>query len=159
MKAKHHFLSSALLGGTLYLATGSPSAFLGSMIGGFFIDADHIIDQVWSIRAGSPDTRNSSPIGESKSGFRSWYSRFFRRRKLIRLPLVFHSYELMVGLGLLTFFWRSPFLYGIFSGYLLHLALDLWRHHHEFRSPFFYLLVYRMIHKFRRDQLIKPDYL
>jgi hypothetical protein len=54
---------------------------------------------------------------------------------------------------------RSPFLIGLASGYLLHIALDLIRHHGEFRSPFFYLLSYRVFLGFRRDRLIKSDYL
>jgi len=47
----------------------------------------------------------------------------------------------------------------LMSGYVLHLSLDLLRHHHEFRSPFFYLMSYRLSQGFRRDRLIKADYL
>ena len=50
MKAKHHFWSSLAAGGALYWATGSSAALVGSMVGGFVIDADYIIDQLWSIR-------------------------------------------------------------------------------------------------------------
>jgi hypothetical protein len=82
-----------------------------------------------------------------------------RPRKLVRLPLVFHSYELLVVIGCLTVALRTPFLIGILVGYVLHLVLDLMRHHHEFRSPLFYLLSYRLKQRFRRDQLIKPEYL
>jgi len=42
MKAKHHFWSSLAAGGALYWATGSSAALAGSMLGGFFIDSDHI---------------------------------------------------------------------------------------------------------------------
>jgi hypothetical protein len=57
MKAKHHFWSSLAAGGALYWATGSSAALAGSMVGGFLIDADHIIDQLWSIRHGAPFRR------------------------------------------------------------------------------------------------------
>ena len=46
MKAKHHFWSSLVAGGALYWATGSSAALAGSMLGGFLIDGDHIIDQI-----------------------------------------------------------------------------------------------------------------
>jgi hypothetical protein len=82
-----------------------------------------------------------------------------RPRKLLRLPLVFHSYELLALITILTLCFRTPFLIGLLSGYLLHISLDLMRHHHEFRSPFFYMLSYRLMRGFRRDQLIKPEHL
>src|SRR6266850_882151 len=54
VKAKHHFWSSLAAGGALYWATGSSAALAGTILGGFLIDADHIIDQLWSIRHGAP---------------------------------------------------------------------------------------------------------
>jgi hypothetical protein len=33
------------------------------------------------------------------------------------------------------------------------------RHHHEFRSRMFYLFSYRLAQRFRRDQLIKQEFL
>ena len=82
-----------------------------------------------------------------------------RRRKLIRLPLIFHSYELAVALAAVTLYYKTPFLIGLLGGYVLHLALDLWRHYHELQSPLFYLLGYRLWHRFRRDSLVKADYI
>ena len=82
-----------------------------------------------------------------------------RPRKLVRLPIIFHSYELLALIAVATFVLRTPFLIGLLTGYVLHLTLDLVRHHHEFRSPLFYLLTYRLRWGFRRDQLIKSEYL
>jgi len=65
---------------------------------------------------------------------------------------------LLTILTVLTLVLRTPFVIGLLSGYALHIALDLSRHHHEFRSPLFYLLLYRLTHRFRRDELIKPEY-
>ena len=161
MKAKHHFWSSLAAGGALYWATGSSAALVGSMLGGFFIDSDHIFDQLWSIRKGAP-AANASALKQSngarKRGARTWVNRYVRRRKLLRLPLIFHSFELLAALIALTFYLRTPFLIGFATGYALHLALDLVRHYHEFRSPFFYLILYRLSQRFRRDRLIKPEY-
>lgn len=163
MKPKHHFWSSLAAGGALYWATGSSAALTGLMIGGFLIDADHVVDHWWSMRHGAPFRRapaDHKPGSNSTiDGIRAWLVRHSRPRKLLRLPLIFHSYELLALITVLTLNSRSPFLIGLLSGYVLHLALDIYRHHHEFRSPLFYLLAYRLAQGFRRDQLIKPEYL
>lgn len=153
MKAKHHFISSLAAGGALYYVTGSGAALAGSMLGGFFIDGDHFIDQLWSIYRRAPYLEGSA----AKS--HSLFARYLRRRKLVRLPLIFHSYELLAALVILAASLRTDFLIGLVAGYVLHLSLDLVRHHHEFRSPFFYLLLYRMAQGFRRERLIKPEFL
>jgi hypothetical protein len=160
MKAKHHFWSSLVAGGALYAATGSAGALAGAMVGGFLIDADHVLDQMWSIRSGSPyATKPASNHPPPVGGPRALFYRYFRRRKLVRLPLIFHSYELFAVLVAVTVTTRAPFMIGLVAGYALHIALDLIKHYHEFRSPFFYLLAYRLAHRFIRDRLIKAEYL
>jgi hypothetical protein len=160
MKAKHHFWSSLAAGGALYWATGSGAALAGTMVGGFLIDSDHVIDQLWSIRHSAPFRRKLEDDGSTATrGARAWLVNHLRPRKLLRLPLIFHSYELLAAMAIVTVYLRTPFLIGLLSGYVLHLALDMLRHHREFRSPFFYLLSYRLSHGFRRDELIKPEYL
>jgi hypothetical protein len=160
MKAKHHFWSSLVTGGALYWATGSVSALAGSMIGGFLIDSDHIIDQMWSIWYGAPFRRAQHDDGNSRPKSPvSWVMNLLRPRKLLRLPLVFHSYELLVLIIIITVLLRTPFFTGLLTGYVLHLSLDMLRHHHEFNSPFFYLISYRLAQGFRRDCLIKREYL
>ena len=84
---------------------------------------------------------------------------WFRLRKLVRLPLIFHSYELLTVAIVAAVILRTPAILGLVTGYALHLTLDLIRHHHEFLSPAFYLLSYRLTVGFRRDRLIKPEYL
>jgi membrane-bound metal-dependent hydrolase YbcI (DUF457 family) len=159
MKAKHHFWSSLAAGGALYWATGSSAALAGTMLGGFAIDADHIIDQVWSIRHKAPLRRKQSAEHRPGNGARTSWLNFLRPRKLLRLPLIFHSYELLAVIAVLALSWRTPFLLGLLSGYVLHIALDMIRHYHEFRSPLFYSLWYRLTQNFRRDRLIKLEYL
>ena len=162
MKAKHHFWSSLAVGGALYWATGSSAALAGSMVGGFLIDADHLIDQVWSIRHGAPFRRQlpgRNPGKGSMNGTRAWLINYLRPRKLLRLPLILHSYEWLAVITILTLNLRTPFLIGLLLGYLLHLSLDMIRHHREFRSPLFYLLSYRLAQRFQRDRLIKTEHL
>lgn len=161
MKAKHHFWSSIVAGGALYWATGEASALAGAMIGGFLIDADHIVDQLWSIWSGAPLLRPTPRASEdwNSRGVRRWFARSIRRRKLLMLPLIFHSYELLAVTITLALIFQTPFLIGLSAGYALHIALDLYRHHHEFQSQMFYLLSYRLFHRFRRERLIKQEYL
>jgi hypothetical protein len=159
MKAKHHFWSSLAVGGAFYFSTQSFTALAGVMLGGFIIDADHVFDQLWSIYHGAPHTKRASALAAQQRSFSGWVARYVHRRKLTRLPLIFHAYELMFGLFICTWVWPTPFLQGLSAGYLLHILLDLFRHHNEFRSPFFYSLFFRMAQGFRRDSLIKSDYL
>ena len=162
MKAKHHFWSSLAAGGALYWATGSGAALAGTMVGGFLIDSDHVIDQLWSIRHGAPFRRNPPARNHGNGaidGTRAWLINYLRPRKLFRLPLIFHSYELVALITILTLNLRTPFLIGLSSGYVLHLSLDMLRHHREFRSRLFYLFSYRMAQRFQRDRLIKTEYL
>lgn len=159
MKAKHHFWSSLAAGGALYWITGSSTALAGTMLGGFAIDLDHVIDQLWSIRHRAPlRHRGRAEDGHDLRASR-WWVDLLRPRKLVRLPLIFHSYELLAAITVLTMSLRTPFLIGLLSGYVLHLSLDMIRHHKEFRSPLFYLLSYRLAQRFRRDQLIKSEFL
>ena len=149
-------------------------------MGGVLLDADHLFDQVWSILHGAPykrpgkeaaelhgaesSTSSSMPstISSNISSIIPWLDSardWFRLRKLVRLPLIFHSYELLSVAIVAAVILRTPAILGLVVGYALHLALDLIRHHHEFLSPAFYLLSYRLTVGFRRDRLIKPEYL
>src|SRR5262249_2434979 len=161
MKAKHHFISSAVAGGALYFATGSIGALIGTLVGGFLIDSDHLVDQLWSDRIrnamSKPIPQATASVENSKK--KGIIARYARRRKLLRLPLVFHSYELLALLIALTLAIRAPFMIGLAVGYSLHLFLDLLRHHHEFQSRLFYVFAYRLSKGFRRDLLIKPEFL
>jgi hypothetical protein len=159
VKAKHHFWSSLAIGGVFYLSTQSFTAFAGTMLGGFFIDADHVVDQLWSIYHRAPHTKKASALAAEQKGFKGWIARYVHRRKLTRLPLIFHSYELMMVLSVCTLIWRTPFFTGLLAGYVLHILLDLYRHYTEFRSLFFYSIFFRMAKAFRRDSLIKSEYL
>src|SRR5262245_42616806 len=164
MKVTTHVWTSLAAGSGLWWATGSSTELAGAIIGGVLIDADHILDQLWSIRRGAPYAGAEQMLpGASarESPARSWWTwlDLFRRRKLLRLSLILHSYELLAVGILLGAIIRTPLMVGIMAGYALHISLDLIRHHHEFLSPSFYLLSYRLRVGFRRDRLIKPEYL
>jgi len=168
MKVRTHLWTSVVVGSGLWLATRSSSALVGAIVGGVLIDADHVFDHFWSIRHGAPYRRPAKEAGElqgaesSASSTMFWLDSardWFRLRKLVRLPLIFHSYELLTVAIVAAVILRTPAILGLVTGYALHLTLDLIRHHHEFLSPAFYLLSYRLTVGFRRDRLIKPEYL
>src|SRR5215467_10833610 len=125
MKVRTHLWTSIALGSGLWLVTGSSSALVGAIAGGVLIDADHVFDQFWSIRGGAPYRRPgkeatelrdaessiSSGIASTKSGpppVRDW----FRLRKLVRLPLIFHSYELLIVVIVAAAILRTPVMLG-----------------------------------------------
>jgi hypothetical protein len=165
MKVKTHLWTSLVAGGVVGLVTGSGAAMAGTFITGVGIDADHLIDQLWAIRLKAPYMTGASVRLDSntagaapKTGPPTPVRDAFRRRKLLRLPLIFHSYELLAVLAGLLLISRTPFLIGIVTGYALHLLLDLIRHYKEFQSPLFYLFSFRISRGFRRERLIKADY-
>src|SRR5262249_19441758 len=112
MKVRTHLWTSIAAGGGLWWATGSSMALVGAVI-----DGDHLLDHFWSIRYGAPyarakpagaapaDAANSPPVQSS--------SDWWRRRKLVRLPLIFHSYELLVAALILAGIARTPLVVGI----------------------------------------------
>ncbi|MEW6130926.1 MAG: hypothetical protein AB1757_28100 [Acidobacteriota bacterium] len=159
MKAKHHFWTSLLTGSGLYLLSGSWTSIAGALVGGFLIDADHIVDQLWSIKRHSPHMKKIPEMSPKQFSLKTLYIKFLRRRKLLRLPLIFHGYEFLLLFTVLLFSIKSPFFIGFFVGYGLHLGLDLYRHAHELKSLWFYSLAYRAYHGFKREQLVKENYL
>lgn len=159
MKAKDHLWTSVLAGSCLYIINGSMLSIIGALAGGFLIDADHVLDQLWSIRQGSPHMRKNTGTTVAKHKFAYFYSRFIKRRKLVRLPLIFHGYEYAILLSFLLLKIQTPFFTGFVVGYCLHLVLDLYRHFHELNSPLFYSIIYRSVFGFKRERLVKAEYL
>ncbi|HYM00593.1 MAG TPA: hypothetical protein VEZ90_16680, partial [Blastocatellia bacterium] len=132
MKVKHHFWSSLVLGGAMSVAAHSTSPLAGAMIGGFVIDSDHVIDHIWSIAHGYPYMKSSrGRAAKWKERGKPWsfLAPLVLRRKLIRLPLLLHSYELLVITIAVAVGVHSPFLIALAAGYALHLTLDFIRHH------------------------------
>ena len=122
--------------------TGSWTATAAVAAGGFFIDLDHAIDYVLfeRNRALTPDA----------------FLRHYVEGRVRWAVLMFHSYELMALLALLTWWTGSVWLAAYVWGASLHLALDL-----AFNGELtpnsivaFYSFTYRLAHRFDARRLL-----
>ena len=123
MKPGGHIFLSAAVGAGVAVATGSPWAFGAAMGTGVLIDSDHTLD----------------------------YYRWFIRRRTERVFYLFHGWEHLAILVLVTALlgWH-PIMIGATLGYLSHLIADQVVNH---AYPFTYSIVYRALHGFRMGRV------
>ena len=112
--------------------------------GGFFIDVDHALDYL--AFEGQRDLRPDT------------FLRYHLERRMKRVVLALHSYELFAGLGVLAWWLDVPMLWGYLMGALMHLALDV-----TFNGELtprsisaFYSFTYRLAHRFDAVALLGP---
>lgn len=117
-KPRYHMLASAAVAQVLANGSHESSRWFASLLGGFFIDVDHVVDYV--IR-------------------RVWPS-----RRILVLPI--HSWEFATGLGLLAVFRRRPWLTTLAVSFAVHLLMDQFSS--STGHPLRYLLGYRLARGF-----------
>ena len=140
MKPSIHVCSSAVLGGILYTLTQSIPMAIATFVSGVFIDLDHVFDYLVF-----------SKEKFSIKGFFSWCYGI----RWERVALLFHSYELLLALSIITYFYPNNILIGVLLGSGLHLILDqIGNRIYGFRFPMFYFLTYRCFVGFHRSQLL-----
>jgi len=145
MKVRTHIYSSAILGGTIYALTTSKSIAISALVGGVFIDLDHIFD--FFIFSGERF---------SIKNLFSWCDGL----RWEKLTLLLHSWEIFLGLVVLAFFYPNHILIGSLLGGGLHLILDQIGNPYRalqrklIPSPLFYFLTYRCFVGFHKDRLL-----
>ena len=117
-KPRYHMLASATVAQVLAVGTRGRPRWLASLLGGFFIDADHLID--YAIR-------------------RVWPS-----RRVLVLPI--HSWEFAKGLGLLAVVRRRPWLTALAASFAVHLLMDQFSS--STGHPMRYFIGYRLARRF-----------
>ena len=118
-----------------------PLCALFFWIGGVLIDIDHSIEYVWEKR--------KFPV--SLAAIES----FFYNLELKKLYCVFHSYELLVALLAINFFFvQSSYGYSLILGCLLHLITDSLTNQVHWKS---YFLFYRLKHAFALGKMLKKE--
>ena len=114
--------------------------YMGVMLfwlGGIFIDVDHYLDYV----KGTGDVRISLKRME----------KFYSSLQGYKFYCFFHSYELIVLLSLLNFFYlKKDYLYGLLAGFVVHIILDVVFNPVKIKC---YLFLYRLKHSFEADKL------
>ncbi len=111
MKLHQHIVSSTLVSGIVYLLFKSWNLTLACLLSGILIDVDHIYDYI----------REFGFPFKIKDFFNAHYN-----NELVRLTLVFHSWELLFLIGIIA--WSTNWnlwITGILIGFGNHMALDL----------------------------------
>ncbi len=146
MKIRTHFYTSTILSGGLYAVTRSPQIALSCFLSGIFIDIDHIFD--FLIFSGEKF---------SIKKMISWCNEL-RWEKIV---LIFHSYEVLIFLSFIMYYFPGNILMGVLLGGGLHLVLDQIGNcffGKRFRvSPWFYFLIFRIFSGFRKEKLLRQN--
>lgn len=106
-----HLVTTAIASGVVLAATGSVPLAAGTVLGGFFIDVDHMVDYVLVERR-----RELTPAA---------FLRYYTLGRVRRVVLALHSYELFLALAVLAWWLDSAWLAGYLVGGAMHLGLDI----------------------------------
>ena len=141
-------LSLSLLSGYLaWQISGNPYTFAFGLIGGFFVDVDHLIDYFlafkfkWNL---------------------SYFLKGYQFLKSDKIYVFFHSWELSITLLLISIYFvlnstsftdltSSTNLTGFALAYFFHLLFDSLINH---LRPLSYFLIYRAFHNFNLKNLV-----
>ena len=146
MKIRTHFYTSTLLSGGLYAATRSPQIAVSCFLSGIFIDIDHVFDFL--------------VFSGEKFSFKNMLSWCIEGR-WNKIVLIFHSYEILIFLSFIIYYFPDNILVGILLGSGLHLILDQignysFNKYHKL-SIWFYFLTFRIFSGFRKEKLIRSN--
>jgi len=101
-------------------------------LGGIFIDVDHYLDYV-------------KETGDKRISLRRLEDYFYNLKEQ-KLYCIFHSYELMILLFIINFFYlKHHYLYGLLAGLAVHIILDAIFNPVKIQC---YLFLYRLKHDF-----------
>lgn len=140
MKPGYHAASSALVAGILYLLFKSWSMALACFLSGIFIDIDHIYDYIKEF--GFPF--------KVKDFVNTVYN-----NGISRLTFVFHSWEILLMLGIIAWFtnWNT-WLAGTFIGFSHHIVLDKLNNGERLRT---YSFIWRWGKQFKFEDTFPND--
>ena len=110
-------------------------------VGGIFIDVDHCLDYI-------------RETGDLRISFRKMEEMFLNLKEK-KFYGLFHSYELILTVLLVNFFYvKSEHLYGLIAGLATHLTLDALFNPVKAR---FYFFLYRLSHSFEIEKAVKKN--
>lgn len=131
-----HFVLTMTISAWIYLQTKIPVSAGIFILGGIFIDLDHLIDYFLF-------TKNKFILSDFLN---------IRYVKSGKVYLFLHSWELIFGILALVAIFNSHGLYILFLGMSLHLLID----NVQRKNPLAYFLIYRFIQKFNAT-IILPE--
>lgn len=128
----------------VYFGFDSFSAFISSLIGGIFIDVDHLLD--YYIHRG---------VNFRIRHFFNWCY----KNQWETLIIFFHSIEFIFIFWLIiSIFNLGIFWLGLAIGVTQHLALDMLGNR-DMMNLYSYFFVFRFIKGFRKEYILREDYL
>jgi hypothetical protein len=127
MQLKHHAAMSTVISAGVYYLSGSWGLATVSFLSGILMDLDHVIDYV--LHHGT------------RFNIKDFF-RFFMEERYTRLTLIFHGWEWLIILFILSWLTGWDILVtGVFIGFSQHLILDKLYNISRFSSySFFYRL-------------------
>jgi len=140
MKPQYHVASSAFIAGVLYLTFKSWSMALSCFLSGIFIDIDHVYDYVKEF--GFPFKVRDFVTTVYNNG-------------ISRLTFVFHSWEILILLGIIAPFTNwDPWITGVIIGFGHHIILDKLNNGERLRT---YSFIWRWGKQFEFDTTFPND--
>ena len=141
MKPIYHFALSSLIAGGSFVATRSVPISISTFAVGFLIDSDHLFDYAIYLRR-----QGSKRLPELKEFLKASY---FKSIGKIYVP--FHSYELLIPLWLIAFFYQSiPLATWLSISFIGHLLADQLTYS---THPLVYFLTFRIKKRFDYDAI------
>jgi len=128
-----HVISTLLLSVFIYNATGDWFSVFIFVLGGIFIDLDHLIDYfAYQSKFRLSDSLNSAHLDSGK------------------VYVFFHSWEVNILILVLSLASHSKALFLLFAGMSIHVAID----NVQRKNVFFYFLIYRLAKNFQVSALL-----
>lgn len=143
MKLKGHIIATFTISAFLYYICNSFSIFISSLIGGIFIDVDHLLD--YYLYNGM-DLRISN--------FFNWCY----KKQWDTLIVFFHSIELLFAFWIVIMVFNlGTFWIGLAIGVSQHLVLDMIVNGRQI-NVFSYFFIFRFINGFRKEYIMRENY-
>lgn len=142
MRAKYHLITSVPVSGIAYFFSKDYFLSAAVLLSHIFIDLDHLFDYCYY-----------SYIKKEKISVKNFFEVCYNR-KLEKIFLILHSYELFAIISTASMFLINPVINGIIIGGLTHLALDSVFNGNRRYS---YFLTYRIIKKFSAESFYEKS--
>jgi len=145
MKPYQHIAVSFSLGAGFLIFTKSWSAGLVCFLAGLLLDIDHAFEYIfhYGLRGFSWNKCYQACVATSTGQ---------GKQQFTKIRLIFHSFELAIAAWVVAACTKNMYFIAACVGYSVHLALD---HLGNRQPPLFYFLIWRAIHHFTADRIMR----
>ncbi|MBP7216723.1 MAG: hypothetical protein KBA46_05495 [Candidatus Omnitrophica bacterium] len=144
MKPRYHIVWSLVISSVFYHIYASGLAFVVSLCAGIFIDVDHFLDYFLQEKV----TLRVDKVF-------CWCA----ERRFKHMLILLHSLELVILIWVFIYVFQLNLLWvALALGLTQHLVLDMIFNGKVVYSHA-YFLTYRVVHRFKKERLLRPEYL